>query len=353
MVAKIVLEARVKRWLKITLIVLGAVVCAALLAFAFLLLPIGDADLRSRPDPAGSYAEAMKRIDAELARENTLPLQSITHSVALVHGSQTTTAVVIFHGYTHGPYQWRVIDKAYYDAGYNVWVPLAPFHGYADRMTTDLSKLTPEILRQYADANVDIGRGLGKNVEVVGLSAGGDAAVWAAAARPDVTRAVAIAPMMSPPGVPSWLLMPGARLLRYTPDIRYWWQPSLKEKAPGPAYPRYSVRGVFAAVQLTQWALAQARAAGGPIARGKVELLANFGDHAIDVPFNVAAIKQLVPTDRLTIFTIPASRGFGHDLIEPENENKAVMDQVYPLLEEALGIPIRATDASSAATGTP
>lgn len=328
------------RWLKITLwVVLGvAVVAVALVGFLF--LPIGDPNLSSQPNPAPSYDAALQRIAAKQAAETVgPPLQPITHSVALLHGSRVETAVVIFHGYTHSPYQWRVVSKAFYDGGYNVWAPLAPYHGEADRMTGDLSKLTPELLRQYADEGVDVGTGLGRHVEVVGLSTGGDVAVWAAAERPDVTKTIAIAPAMDPRGVPAWVLMPVARWYRYMPDNFNWWQPSQKAAMPGPAYPRFSFRGMFAFVQLTQWALHRADAGGYPVT-GALEMVANPADRSVDTTFNVDSARRLAPPGELEVFEIPASAGFGHDLIEPDGENKKIISQVYPVVARALGVPL-------------
>ena len=329
-----------KRWLRIILAVLGALLVVLLIAVGFLFLPVGDPDLTSRPNPAGSYEEAVTRVRAQQAKEAEEPLQPVTHSTALLHGSQVTTAVVLFHGYTHSPYQWRVVAKAYYDRGYNVWAPLAPYHGYADRMTDNLSRLDPVQLAGYADGAVDIGRGLGKNVEVVGLSTGGDAAVWTAVERPDVARTVAIAPVMDPRGLPAWALMPVARWYRYMPDSFNWWVPDQKEAMPGPAYPRFSFRGTFAFIQLSEWALAKARAAGEPPARGLFEIVANYADKSVDTTYNVEAAKLIAPKERLTVFTIPASAGFGHDLVEPAGENKMIIERVYPVLSQALGIPL-------------
>ncbi len=327
------------RWLKITLWVAGSLMLVAVLFVGFLFLPIGDPDLSAHPHPAKSYDEAVRRIRATQVAEAKTPLQTMTHSAALLHGSQTTTSVVIFHGYTHSPYQWRVVSKAFYDKGYNVWVPLAPFHGYADRMTSDLSRLTPNILRDYADNAVDIGRGLGKNVEVIGLSSGGDAAVWTAVERPDVAKTIAMAPVMDPKGLPGWVLMPIARWYRYGPDNFNWWVPDQKDKMPGPAYPRFSFRGTFAFVQLAEWARTKAMRQDHP-AKGLYELVANYADKSVDTTYNVETARMIETPGGLTVFAIPASLGFGHDLVEPDGENKAIISKVYPVLARALGIPL-------------
>jgi carboxylesterase len=69
-----------------------------------------------------------------------------------------------------------------------------PRHGLADRMTSELGKLRAEELRDFGDLTVDIAVGLGDRVTVVGLSAGGVVAAWLAQHRPEVARAVLIAP---------------------------------------------------------------------------------------------------------------------------------------------------------------
>ena len=316
------------------------IVLLALLGGAIVLsAPVGDPDLTSRPDPATSYQDALGRIATVRAAETKLPLQTITHSFALLHGSTVATAVVIFHGYTHSPYQWRAAAKGFYDAGYNVWVPLAPYHGYADRMTDALSLLTPGKLRAYADGAVDIGAGLGRHVEVVGLSTGGDLVAWTAAERPDVDRAIAIAPLQAPKGVPGWVLMPAARFFRYVPDVFNWWSQTAKQNNPGPAYPRFSFRGIFAFIQMSEWALRDAERKPFPVA-GSYELVINDNDKSVDNAWALHVTRLLARPGRLKIFDIPASYGFGHDLVEPAGENKAVIGRVYPVLGLARGVTL-------------
>jgi pimeloyl-ACP methyl ester carboxylesterase len=326
------------RWLRIVLWTAAAVLAAALLFVGYFFLPIGDPDLSSHPDPAKTYEDAVERIERWKTEEAEVPLQDVTRSVALLHGKKTDKAVVIFHGFTHSPYQWRLVDKAYYEQGYNVWVPLAPYHGYADRLTDDPSKLTPERLRDYADRAVDIGAGLGDKVEVVGLSTGGVAALWADAERPDVARTISIAPLMGPKWLPPWLIMPLVRFFRALPmDFYNWWTPE-KEKMPGPAYPRFSFKGVFAFAGLGQWVAAKAQ--GPPPAKGFTELVANWADKTVNTEYNVEVARRLGPPGKVLIHQIPAALGIGHDLVEPDGENKAIVARVYPVLANVLGIAL-------------
>ena len=77
-----------------------------------------------------------------------------------------------------------------------------PHHGLADRATHDLRLLTTEELRAFADETTDIAGGLGEQVIYLGLSAGGILATWVAQFRPDVAKAVVIAPALNVAHVP-------------------------------------------------------------------------------------------------------------------------------------------------------
>ena len=214
------------RWQVVVLVVLAVLLVAA---GVYLFGPWGDADLSSRPNPAKDYAEAAARIVRVQEADRDPRIADRGHSIALLHGSQTETAVVIFHGFTDSPRRVRLLAKAYYDAGANVWVPRAPYHGYEDRMTSDQSLITATKLREYADAAVDVGAGLGRRVVVAGPSGGGALSLWALAERPEVSAAVAVSPFLHPKtGLPVWEMKPLARYLAIGPDFYHWWDPVLK-----------------------------------------------------------------------------------------------------------------------------
>ena len=121
---------------------------------------------------------------------------------------------------------------------------------------------------------------------------------------------------------------------------------------PGPAYPRFSFKGVFAFVELGQWAAARERS--GPPAKGFVELVANWADKSVDTAYNVQVVNGLAPKDKVLVFEIPAKLGFGHDLVEPAGENKAIIGKVYRVLGEALGLKLpdpRSLETSPGASG--
>ena len=245
-----------RRWVIVTLSLVAVVLVAA---GVYLFGPWGDPDLSSRPNPAADYAEAAQRIVRAQAADRDPRIADRGHSIALLHGSQTETAVVIFHGFTDSPKRMRLLAQAYYAAGANVWVPRAPYHGYEDRMTTDQSLITATKLRDYADDAVDVGAGLGRKVVVAGPSGGGALSLWALAERSEVTSAVVVSPFLHPKaGLPVWAMKPLARYLAVGPDFYHWWDPVLKgssariEKDPN-AYPRASVRAMLSYLTIGRW----------------------------------------------------------------------------------------------------
>lgn len=324
------------RW---QIIVFAAFAFVLLAAGVYLFGPWGDPDLSAQPNPAADYAEAADRIVRVQAADRDPRIADRGHSIALLHGSQTETAVVIFHGFTDSPKRMRLLAQAYYDAGANVWVPRAPYHGYEDRMTAEQSLITANKLREYADGAVDVGAGLGRNVVVAGPSGGGALALWALAERSEVTSAVAVSPFLHPKsGMPIWAMKPLARYLAFGPDFYHWWDPVLKSsperiaKDPN-AYPRGSVRAMTSYLTLGRWLASRPPTARPPI--GSLTLVVNEHDPSIDASYNVAFVRKLVPDSRLSIMTIPDSAGLGHDLFDPEGETRLKIVQAYEYLSEA------------------
>jgi pimeloyl-ACP methyl ester carboxylesterase len=311
--------------------------------------PIPGPDLGSHPDPAPSYEEAALTIDAFWDVESREPLAPEGPSIALLTGARTPKAAVLFHGYTTTPRQFRVIAQGYRDAGYNVWVPRMPFHGQADRMTRDLSQLTPRILRDHADRAIDVAAGLGERVVVAGLSGGGALATWCAVARPDVAETVAISPLMQPRGYPPALTRALVRTLAVpvVPDVYQWWYPPLKEATRGYLYPRFSLKGIASFLELVYWSEAVAERDPFPV-KGRFTLVRNDGDDRLDGAFNEALVRKLVAPERLTVTTIPADAGLIHDVItvEPWAENTEHIGSAYEWVSQALGVPLPDPTAS-------
>lgn len=331
--------------MKRALVVAAGVVTAALVVGGTLLFsPLLDPDLSAHPEPLTSYPEASARIQAVLDAEAAMDLIPAGHSIALLTGARTENVVVLFHGFTSAPAQFRLIAQAYRDQGYNVWVPRLPYHGQTNRLTDDPSKLTAESLRDFADDAIDVAAGLGDHITVVGLSAGGSLALWSAVARPEVTRAVLISPLLLPLGYQEWQQPVIVRALRLSPVDSYaWWDPALKDGGPHQYnYSRYSLKGMAALLGLNHWA-----ASAPSVSRASVVLVRNDADPLLDPDYNESFLTRLVSADRLTVVRIPASEGLGHDLVcpDPLGEDYANINTAYRYLEQALGIPLPAPRA--------
>lgn len=321
--------------------ILGGSILALVAILAVLLFtPVTDPDLSAHPQPAGSYAEAVARIEAVSATEATMDLQPEGRGIALLTGAHSTRAVIVFHGYTTVPEQFRLIGQAYRDQGYNVWIPRLPHHGATDRMTTEFSKINSVELRDFVDASIDIGAGLGDELTVAGLSGGGSLAVWSGFERPEVDHTILISPLLHPLGYSDWQLPPMVRALRLSPvDIWTWWSEDLKEaNCAGYDYPRFSLKGIGALLTVFQWVDAR----NAPPVHSTFTLIRNDGDPRLDGEFNEAFLTRLVPADQLSVVRIPAGEGLGHDLVawQHHSENFAKLTRAYEYLSQAMGLPI-------------
>lgn len=111
--------------------------------------------------------------------------------------------VVMFHGYTAGPYQYAELSDRFFAAGYNVYSPLMPGHGYMndEKMGTGINLPKANELERYENfVNTSYAKAasLGAPISVVGLSGGGNLAIRMAEKYPDLHRVVAMAPYVGP-----------------------------------------------------------------------------------------------------------------------------------------------------------
>jgi pimeloyl-ACP methyl ester carboxylesterase len=88
--------------------------------------------------------------------------------------------------------------------GHNVLILRMPYHGLESHRVSELKRLSAQDLRAYADQAVDMAAGLGDEIVVVGISGGGAVASWMAQNRPEVDRALALAPFFGVNGVPQF-----------------------------------------------------------------------------------------------------------------------------------------------------
>src|SRR5258708_5217737 len=174
--------------------------------------------LQPRPDPATDYATGMERLQRLMALDDAA-VNPVCRTRGVVHGHRTKRALGLIHGITSCPQQFAPLASQFFERGYNVVLARLPRHGLLDRTTIEPARLRAEELRTYADAVVDVAGGLGNEVIVVGLSAGGILAAWAAQHRPEVTTAVLIAPSFGLGHFGRWLQLTLMTILVHAPDI--------------------------------------------------------------------------------------------------------------------------------------
>lgn len=304
---------------------------AGLVVLAAVRLPVRSADLRSTPAPCRDFAESLARFEAEGA-ETADRLNPLCHPVLLHHGAKTATAVVLIHGISSCPRAFVDFAPLLHARGHNVLAVRMPCNGLADRATDALDDLTAGRLAAFGDASVDLARGLGEEVVVCGISAGGTVAAWIAETRADVARAVLIAPFLGLPGIGATLNRLVMRLMLLLPPVSVWKDPVLRERFVGMphAYKRQSTRGTGEVLRLGHAARALAAQA-RPKAESLV-LVTNANDRAID---NRAAEGFADLCDatggRVRRYGFPKSLGLGHEIIDPL-EPGANPEVTYPVL---------------------
>lgn len=255
-------------------------------------------------------------------------------SFLLDHGTPTERAIVLFHGLTNSPPQMNALAERLHAAGANVYVPRAPYHGHADRLTTRQSRLTAEHLKNAATEAVEVARGLGDHLYLFGFSMGGVQVAWLAQHRADVGRAVIMAPALSVLNVPPAISPLAGSLLTAGPDIYLWWDARKREQIEPPyAYPRFSLRALGQILRLAAEVQAGARLA-PPLAKS-VLVITTVRDLAV----SHSAIKHLVRAwcahgvdgRRVEALRFGGDLPWMHDILDP-NQPGAPTDLVLPRL---------------------
>ena len=315
----------IRRWWLVLLIPVIVLVIVLIL-----LTPWNISNLSSRPRPAQNYTEALQRV--ELLRKQEPPgMNPICQLQLMTHDKKVDRAIILVHGYTNCPEQFHQLGQRFYDLGYNVLIAPLPYHGLADRMTEAQSKLKAEDLAAYADETVDIARGLGNQVIMLGISGGGVTTAWAAQNRSDIDLAVVISPAFGFKQIPTPLTATLMNIYMTLPDSFVWWYPDLQANAPLPyTYPRYSQHAL---VEILRLGFAtQAAAQRTPLAAKKMVIVLNPNDDSVNnaLTMDVAKLWQ-AQNANLTAYEFEASLKLEHDLIDPNKPNQPI-NIVYPRL---------------------
>ena len=301
------------------------------MAIVFIILtPWAISNLSYHPRPVQSYAEAVQRI--EILRGQEPPgMNPVCQLQLMTHDKKVDRAIILVHGYTSCPQQFHELGQRFHDLGYNVLIAPLPRHGLADRMTEAHAQLKAEELAVYADETVDIAQGLGEQVIMMGISAGGVTTAWAAQNRSDLDLAVIISPAFGFEQIPTPLTAAVMNILTFLPDSFEWWDPVLQtEVPPAHVYPRYSRRGLAQILRLGFATQAAARHM-PPFAK-KLVVVFNPNDNSVNNALTMEVVKIWQAQDaNLTTYEFEASLKLGHDLIDPLQPDQQI-DIVYPRL---------------------
>lgn len=254
----------------------------------------------------------------------------------LDHGKRTPLAVVLFHGITNNPAQYAQFAPMLHDRGVNVFVPRMPEHGYRDRLTPDIAKLTAESLLASANEAIDIACGLGERVGVLGISMGGTLASYFGQFR-SLAIAVPVAPDFALLQLPYSVSRLLAWLFLKLPNFFMWWDPRVRERQrPLTAYPRFSTHALMQTLRVGDDVYRSARERRQLAER--IAVVVNRIDPAVnnDVTKEIAtdwAGWNRNGTQYLELRKLPEN----HDIIDPNNP-LARTQLVYPKLLEVLGV---------------
>lgn len=249
-------------------------------------------------------------------------------SIVLTHGRATARAIVLLHGFTNSPLQFDSLAALLYREGDNVYVPRLPDHAVRGGGATTLAQITAEALRDASDAAVDIARGLGDSVIVVGLSGGGTMALWIGQFRGDVRRVVIIAPLVAVSRVPSIVETPAIGLSIRLPEITH---ADPRDTLQPDRELGWSTHGVG---QILRLGLAARRAsiATSPAVRD-ARFLLNANDRTISAaPVLVLARRWLRHGAFVAAYVLPDSLRLPHDVIDPRQRIRRT-DVVYPIVQ--------------------
>ena len=299
---------------------------AAIVIGVLALVPLHDDAPRPALPVADSYDKALQLVALQHAADDSVAVPE-ARSILLTHGSRVPRAAVLLHGVTNSPRQFRPFAERLYADGFNVYVPRLPHHGERTGGAKNIERMTAEELRTLGDVSVNVGKGLGDSVIVVGLSAGGTIAASIAQQR-DVERAVVIAPALELASVPSALSQPLIGLAVRAPDITRREAPDrdARDREPG-----WTTRGIGQMLRLGV-AVRDASRDHRPAARAVIFLL-NANDRTVKArPALELAARWASRGTSVNVYEFPDSLRLAHDVIDPR-ERGADTAAVYPVLD--------------------
>ena len=239
---------------------------------------------------------------------------------------------MLLHGLTTCPQQFDEFARQLHARGENVYVPRLPYHGHADRMTRAIAGLTVADIQVAAADAARLGGGLGRSVNVAGISLGATMALWLAQTG-GVDRVVAVAPFLMVPLLSRRLGLGVMSVLATLPNVFLWWDPRRRARQlPDYAYPGFWTR-CLAQCTLAGAMLFAAAGRAAPAA-AHCTLVLNAHDPAVNngVARELSRRWRGQPGYVLEVWTDVGRR---HDVIDPSTFPGA-RTLVYPRLSALL-----------------
>jgi hypothetical protein len=275
--------------------------------------PVDTGDLDAAvAHSAASYEDAIASFRTIEAVEAGMSLHPLCHSALMTHGRKVARVVIYFHGFTSCPAQGDQLAETLFAMGYNVYRPRLYGHGDAVPTPDAMSGLAASHLLDLSNQSVDLAHGLGDEVVVIGLSAGGTMAAWTAQFRTDVDQAIAVSPFFGPHVVPPWATQVATTLTLRLPNMVFAWNPL--QDVPGEFPIALPSTHALAEIMLVGRQVQEASHTTPPAAR--IGLLLNDADVAV----NNALTEEIVAAWRgqgadVAVDVLPFSHHLPHDIV--------------------------------------
>ncbi len=292
-----------------------------------MMIGVDTSPLPSQPRPYSGYEAAVLAFDSVRAAEGPIVTRD-GGSLLYVHGHRTPRSILLLHGLTNSPRQFRELAEQFHLRGYNVLVPRLPLHGLLPGDVAVLGALTAEQLRDFGDRSVDIAAALGDTLLVLGLSTGGNVAGWIALHRAEAARIVVVAPAIRLARIPGPLVGPTMNLLDRVPSM------TIRQQADSTrphAYFGVSTRALAETFRFGA-SVAQEAAQAAPVVR-ELTLVTNANDHTVDEGAALALANAWAghPGIRVGRFRFDETLGLPHDVVDA-TQRCGRPDLVYPVL---------------------
>jgi pimeloyl-ACP methyl ester carboxylesterase len=281
-------------------------------------------------NPALDYDMAIARYAAMQAEDDDT-INPVCRSKIMTHGAKTERVIVLVHGITNCPEQFAEFAPLFFEQGYNVLIPRMPRNGLADRMTDELKRLTAEELRDSSNTLVDIACGLGDHITFLGLSVGAVMAAWVAQHRPEINKAVIIAPSIGFTNLGADRFSSFAiRLFRILPNI------GTQHFSPFSDGPKHSYLGFssrsFGVVMVLGKSILKSAKQEKPAAQS-ILMVTNAADTAVNSKINRELVNfwRANGYEQLEEYEFSADKKLIHDIIDPQQVQQQTA-LVYPIL---------------------